>query len=66
MLTENADCKREATSKIFPVYRNIFGVSRATKYTRRMQESDAACCNASQAVKIKMYVLQHLLVLQST
>ena len=31
MLTENADCKREATGKIFPVYRNIFGVKRATK-----------------------------------
>ena len=30
MLTENADCKREATGKIFPVYRNIFGVPRAT------------------------------------
>ena len=28
VLTENADCKREATGKIFPVYRNIFGVPR--------------------------------------
>ena len=29
-----------------------------------MQKNDAACCNASQVVKLKVHLLQHLLVLQ--
>ena len=30
-----------------------------------MQENDAACYNISQVVKLKIHLLQHLLVLQS-
>ena len=30
-----------------------------------MQKNDAACCNILQVVKLKIHLLQHLLVLQS-
>ena len=30
-----------------------------------MQKNDAACCNISQVAKLKIHLLQHLLVLQS-
>ena len=32
---------------------------------RKMMQHDAACRNTSQVVKLKIHLLQHLLVLQS-
>ena len=60
MLTENADCKREATGKIFPVYWNIFGVPRNipddTKKCHMSQhckssQTESACIATSKCIK---------------
>ena len=64
MLTENADCKREATGKIFPVYQNIFGVPGLPAghqiYQTTVAKNYVVCRNTTQVVNLKIHVLQLL------